>query len=80
MVCKLGTILSRDDPKVITVQMTADGNNFANGGALQEELVNVASVACAANSSATTPDPTCFSESRTSITVSVIWLAQSFRP
>jgi hypothetical protein len=77
MVCSLGTILSHHpghDTKIITVQAKADGKNFANGGGLQQQLVNAASATCQqhANSMASDPGFICSATSKVNITVSAV--------
>jgi hypothetical protein len=70
MECKLGTVRAQAR-KEVTVQVTADGKNFADTTRVTEILANTAVATCSTNSMDATPNPTCLSKDKASILVSV---------
>jgi hypothetical protein len=70
MECNLGTVLAQEK-KNITVQVTADGKNFAGMASSNETLENTAVATCSTNSTDATPAPMCSSQSKVATLVSV---------
>lgn len=71
MQCVLGTVLAGATRKV-TVEVTADGKNFAaDGTTTQAVLSNTAKLTCAGSSTAATQDPACDTTSKVDVTVSM---------
>ncbi|WIA38754.1 hypothetical protein OEZ86_002047 [Tetradesmus obliquus] len=68
MRCSLGSMLSQATRK-ITVEVLADGKNFAGKSILQELLTNTALLSCANSGTAGSQDPKCDKSSRANTTV-----------
>jgi hypothetical protein len=70
MRCSIGRLVA-DEQVELTVEVTADGKNFAGKTGVTEVVNNTATMTCAGNKTATAPDSSCNRSSTVTTTVSV---------
>jgi hypothetical protein len=68
MRCNLGRMAAEEEVE-FTVEVKADGKNFAGKTALADKLNNTATLTCTGNRTATTPDADCTRQSTANTTV-----------
>jgi hypothetical protein len=68
MRCNLGKMVAEEEVE-FTVEVKADGKNFAGKTALTDKLNNTATLTCTGNRTATTPDADCTRQSTADTTV-----------